>query len=72
MPSATLQENIMIIYATGEHFEVICKECKSRFTVIRNWSGGIRRRDNENSNPAKCHCGSRQLEVYQKGDQHDN
>jgi hypothetical protein len=52
------------IHETGAMFEVICKRCKERFEVIRNWGGGIRRRDNENCNPAICKCGSRQLEVY--------
>lgn len=54
----------MSIHDTGTHFEVICKRCKARFWVIRNGGGGIRRSDNENCNPAMCHCGSRQLEVF--------
>ena len=52
------------IHDTGAAFKVICKRCNHTFYVIRNWGGGIRRQDNENSNPAKCNCGSRQLEVY--------
>lgn len=55
----------MGIHDTGAQFEVICKRCKKRFFVIRNWGGGIRREDyGNNSNPAKCDCGSLQLEVY--------
>jgi hypothetical protein len=52
----------MDIYVEGARFEVICKRCKARFWVIRNWGGGIRRPDGQN--PALCHCGSRQLDVY--------
>ncbi len=52
------------IHLSGTRFEVICRRCGARFWVIRNWGGGIRRRDDENSNPAICKCGSRQLEVY--------
>lgn len=48
----------------GARFEVICKRCGAKFTVIRNWGGGIRRLDNENINPAKCECGSYQLEIF--------
>lgn len=54
----------MSIHHSGDGFEVICKRCGKRFWVIRNWGGGIRRRDNENINPAMCNCGSLQLEVY--------
>ena len=58
----------MSIHDIGEHFEVICKRCNSRFWVIRNWGGGIRRQDNlrnkQNVNPAKCDCGSRALELF--------
>ncbi len=52
---------------TGDTFEVICKRCKERFWVIRNWGGGIRRSDNENINPARCtryKCESFQLEIF--------
>ena len=51
---------------TGAQFEVICKRCKHRFIVIRNWGGGIRREGGKynNSNPAKCDCGSRSLEIF--------
>ena len=52
------------IHRTNAVFKVICKRCKSKFNVIRNWGGGIRRQDNENSNPAICICGSRKLEIY--------
>lgn len=55
----------------GAEFEVICKRCKKRFHVIRNWGGGVRRLETDvyaNSpdlyNPARCECGSRQLEIY--------
>ena len=54
----------MSIWEYGAEFEVICKRCGARFWVVRNWGGGIRRRDNPNINPAVCYCGSRQLEVY--------
>lgn len=54
----------MDIHTTGAKFEVICKRCATRFWVIRNWGGGIRRADDERINPAKCHCGSIQLEVF--------
>jgi hypothetical protein len=54
----------MSIHDVGAKFEVICKRCKTRFWVIRNWGGGIRRADDERCNPAKCHCGSLQLELY--------
>jgi len=47
-----------------ELFEVICKRCGKRFWVRRNWGGGLRRADNGNINPAKCSCGSTQLEKY--------
>lgn len=56
--------NDVNIHTTGAVFTVVCKRCKKEFKVIRNWGGGIRRQDNENSNPAICSCGSRQLEVY--------
>ncbi len=53
------------IHRTGAKFEVVCKRCKTKFAVIRNWGGGIRRADNENINPAVCpNCESRQLEVW--------
>jgi len=58
------RNNTTNIRETGAVFEVICKRCKRKFSVIRNWGGGIRRQDNENCNPAICECGSRQLEVY--------
>jgi NAD-dependent SIR2 family protein deacetylase len=51
------------IHTTGAVFTVICKRCKEKFEVIRNWGGGIRRQDN-GENPAVCKCGSRQLEVF--------
>ena len=54
----------MGIYDTGAQFEVVCKRCGAVFWVIRNFGGGIRRQDNENSNPARCRCGSLQLEIY--------
>lgn len=54
----------MSIHLSGAQFEVVCKRCKTRFWVIRNFGGGIRRRDNENCNPAMCDCGSMQLEVF--------
>lgn len=54
----------MGIYESGTQFEVICKRCGKKFTVIRNWGGGIRCADNQNINPARCSCGSRQLEVF--------
>jgi len=49
---------------TGDEFEVICKRCGKRFWVIRNFGGGIRRRANQNINPAKCECDSHQLEIF--------
>jgi len=52
------------INISGARFYVICKRCRSKFMVIRNWGGGIRRADDQNVNPAKCTCGSLQLEVY--------
>ena len=52
------------IYDTAAEFEVKCKRCGKVFVVIRNAGGGIRRSDNERSNPATCSCGSMQLEVY--------
>lgn len=54
----------MSIYDTDARFEVICKRCRKRFWVTRNWGGGIRREDVTNSNPAQCVCGSLQLEVF--------
>ena len=56
----------MSINNEGDQFEVICKRCGHKFTVVRNWGGGIRRdgRGSQNSNPAKCNCGSRSLEVF--------
>lgn len=60
----TKEEQVKGTDREGARFEVICKRCGKRFTVIRNWGGGIRRADNEKSNPAICDCGSRQLEVY--------
>ncbi len=49
---------------SGAQFDVACKRCKTKFTVIRNWGGGIRRASDE-QNPATCpQCGSRQLEVW--------
>jgi len=48
----------------GDRFDVLCKRCGNRFTVIRNWGGGIRRADNERINPASCSCGSLALEVF--------
>ena len=54
----------MSIYDKDAEFEVICKRCGKRFWVIRNFGGGIRRRDNEQINPAKCSCGSLKLEIY--------
>ena len=56
------------INLTGAKFEVICKRCKKRFEVTRNWGGGIRRDymtvNDRRHNPATCDCGSRQLELY--------
>jgi len=54
----------MSTHLSGDKFEVVCKRCKARFWVIRNWGGGIRRANNENINPAKCTCGSLALEIY--------
>lgn len=52
----------------GARFTVICKRCDKKFEVVRNWGGGIRREYQggwqTGSNPAKCDCGSRQLELY--------
>lgn len=50
----------------GAHFDVLCKRCGKKFEVIRNWGGGIRRDypSHLRSNPAKCECGSRQLELF--------
>jgi hypothetical protein len=56
--------NCSSIRESGCCFEVMCKRCKEKFRVIRNWGGGIRRADNENINPAKCNCGSMKLELY--------
>jgi len=53
------------IHTSGTHFEVVCKRCGHKFTVIRNWGGGIRLASNENVNPAHCpNCQSHQLEVW--------
>lgn len=56
------------IYREGAKFDVVCKRCGKRFEVVRNWGGGIRReyrgQFDPGSNPAKCICGSRQLEIY--------
>lgn len=55
------------IYSEGATFLVVCKRCGKIFTVIRNWGGGIRRASKNGlpeENPAKCYCGSRQLELY--------
>lgn len=52
----------MNVYETDAEFEVICKRCEERFWVIRNWGGGLRRRDN--NAPAKCNCGSLKFELY--------
>jgi len=53
------------IHSSGTHFTVVCERCGTKFTVIRNWGGGIRRSDNENINPAVCpQCKSRKLEVW--------
>ena len=55
------------INSEGARFTVICKRCEKKFEVIRNWGGGIRRERKDwmpESNPAKCECGSRQLELY--------
>jgi DNA-directed RNA polymerase subunit RPC12/RpoP len=53
------------IYEEGARFDVCCARCGKKFTVIRNWGGGIRRADDENINPATCpKCGSRKLEVW--------
>ena len=54
----------MSIHHSGDQFEVVCKRCGARFWVIRNWGGGLRRRDNENINPAMCDCESLQLELF--------
>lgn len=56
--------NSVNIHDEGARFDVVCERCGARFTVIRNWGGGIRREDNQNVNPAVCKCGSRQLELY--------
>lgn len=54
----------MNIHETGARFIVICKRCGAKIMVVRNWGGGIRRVDDERINPAKCYCGSQQLEVW--------
>ena len=58
----------MDIHSEGAKFIVICKRCSKTFEVTRNWGGGIRReyqsKYKTGSNPAKCDCGSRQLELY--------
>ena len=59
--------NKMNINHEGARFIVICKRCKRKFEVIRNWGGGIRRESSgvhPDGNPAICHCGSRQLELF--------
>lgn len=48
----------------GDTFTVICKRYDKQFEVIRNWGGGIRREGVYRNNPAKCSCGSLQLEIY--------
>ncbi len=52
------------IHETGASFEVSCKRCKAKFTVIRNWGGGVRRADKQSINPARCYCGSMKLELF--------
>ena len=54
----------MSIHVYGAHFDVICKRCSKKFEVVRNFGGGIRREGRNASNPAKCDCGSINLEVY--------
>ncbi len=57
----------MNINLTGAKFTVICKRCGKKFEVVRNWGGGIRREyqgRTPESNPAKCDCGSRKLELF--------
>ena len=63
----------MDINLTGAKFTVICKRCGKKFEVVRNWGGGIRREfqgridyfnRERGSNPAKCDCGSRKLELF--------
>ena len=56
------------IYQTDAEFEVVCKRCETRFIVLRNWGGGLRRDGkgcdkNGHPKPAQCDCGSRCLEV---------
>lgn len=56
------------IHREGATFQVICKRCNKKFTVIRNWGGGIRRANlncgHSHCNPAICDCGSIRLEIY--------
>ena len=55
------------INSEGARFDVICKRCQTKFEVVRNWGGGIRRDftgKHKGSNPAQCNCGSRQLELF--------
>ena len=54
------------IYREGAEFTVICKRCDKKHQVVRNWGGGMRidHPSRNRSNPAKCSCGSMQLEVY--------
>lgn len=57
----------MDIHREGAVFTVICKRCKTKHEVVRNWGGGIRRERtgrHVGSNPAVCDCGSRQLEIF--------
>jgi hypothetical protein len=58
----------MDIYREGAKFTVICKRCGKKFEVVRNGGGGIRRERpgewQQGSNPAKCDCGSLNLELY--------
>ena len=59
--------NSQDIYKTDAHFDVICKRCGKKFTVIRNWGGGLRREQCNNKdhyNPAKCDCGSQSMEIF--------
>lgn len=54
----------MDINSEGARFDVICKRCEKTFEVVRNFGGGIRREYGVYaSNPAKCNCGSRKLEL---------
>jgi hypothetical protein len=51
----------MDLNSEGAVFTVMCKRCQEKFEVTRNWGGGIR---TYTENPAKCKCGSRQLELF--------